>query len=419
MHKTLVAAIGALVSLFVLTLYGKRPTLPEVSAWVDSGTLVLLFGMMILVEFLSQTGAFERLAVIALQKSGGRLRHLYLLLCLLCGLMSMVIANVTALLLVAPLTLRICAIADAPVTPFILGEIFLSNIWGAATLVGDPPNIIVGAAFPDDLGFTDFLWNALPVAFLSTIVVMKYLLWLYGPYINGSRLLDTEDLLREYQVTNPQLLRKCLLVAGLMFVGFIVASQLGVSPAWVALAGAVLLVLIAEPHNVEAVIGAVDWDTLCFFAALFVLIEALSELGLIRAISGIFQLILTPIDSPDARLLLAMTLVLWLSAFFSAFVDNIPYAITMVPVLTDLAADPSLSLPLRPLAWALILGADFGGNGTVLGSSANVVGVRFAGKAGEKISFVQFMRVGMVVLCLSTATANVWCLVVYGVLGVR
>jgi len=418
-HKTLVAVIGALVALLVLTLFGKQPHLAEVATWVDSGTLVLLLGMMVFVEFLTQTGLFERLAILALQRCRGDVTKLFVMLCLLCGLMSTVIPNVTAILLVGPLTVQICSIADVQVVPFLFGEIFMSNIWGAATLVGDPPNTIVGAAFPADITFASFLWNTLPCALLVSVIVMKFLLWKYQPVISGTRLLDCEDLLRDHPIHSHKLLRQCLVVFVAMFVGFIISSPLNISPAWVALTGAVTMMLLAAPHDAEEVLSRVDWDMLTFFAALFVLIEALTELGLIRAISGIFQLILAAVPDESARLLVAMVLFVWLSSIFSAFVDNIPYAITMIPVLESLVADETLALPLRPLAFALLLGADFGGNGTILGSSANIVGVRIAARAGERVTFVQFMKVGLVVLLLSACTATVWCFVVYGAIGVR
>jgi Na+/H+ antiporter NhaD/arsenite permease-like protein len=413
MHHTLIACTSAFFALLLLAIFGKAPSLERVMEFLDVGTLALLFGMMVIVGGLSETGVFEYAAVRAFEASGGSLRRLAIILCVLCATLSAFLDNVTTVLLLAPVTIRMSQLLDMNPIPFLIGELFMSKIGGIATLIGDPPNILIASALSDYIDFVTFVANMAPAAILISGPSMMHLLYYYRTDVAGSRLLDASDLRREYTIHDPVLFKKTAVIGGLVLLAFFLQPLHGIEPAWAALAGAIGILIATSSHDVShALEKYVEWDSLIFFAGLFVMVESLAELGLIRFIGDLFISLVLSVE-PEARYAFSLVLLLWISAFLSAFIDNIPYAATMIPVIIQMSESPELQLPIKPLAWCLALGADIGGNGTLVASSGNLVVAGIAKQFGHPISFGAFFRVGMPNMIISTAVANVYVLVVY------
>ena len=313
--------------------------------------------------------------------------------------------------------------------PLIIAEVMFSNIGGAATQIGDPPNIIIGAqlnsqALSDNviladqgIAFIDFIIHVGP----AVIIAMAPSFWLLSKLetegLSGERHRNLDLLRLRYNIKDAELLKKSGFILMLVILAFFAHSSFPhpmFTVATIALGGAVLMLLVTSPHHVEEQLDAVEWTTIIFFAGLFIMIHGLEYMGLIDAIAtGISDTISQA--SEKNRLMVAILLLLWVSAIASAFIDNIPYTATMVPVVIELASDPELNLALGPLAWALALGACLGGNGTIIGASANVVAAGLAEESGNDISFNRFFKTGFPIMLLSVALATVYCVVRYAV----
>ena len=417
-HRTLVAMIGSFFALLLLATMDYHASMQTAVVWMDEGTLGLLFGMMILVNLISTTGLFEWVAIRALQMSGGHLTKLLVLLCMATAGLSAFLDNVTTMLLLAPVTIELCKVIETDPVPFLISEVMFSNIGGTATMIGDPPNIIIGNMLSDDVGFMDFIANLMPCIILTSGPAMYFLLWYYkDSFPKEPKVFDIEALKKKYPITDPVLLAKSGVILSAVLLMFFLHPLHHIDTAWVACVGAIALMTIATPHELHHVFESVEWDTLLFFAALFVLIEALATMGLIRSIGeGLIAIIASADD--DSRLVVAVIVVLWVSSIVSGFLDNIPYTATMVPVVEILAADRRLGLDLKPLVWALSLGACLGGNITLVGASANLVAAGISEHGGHPIGFLQFMKVGAPVTFICVTVATVYCLVVYQVMGV-
>jgi len=416
LHRTTAALIGAVVTLVVLSILRTRPDIGTVVTWIDEGTIGLLLGMMIIIGIFSTTGFFEWGAIKCFKWSGGKVWKLLFAMSGLTALLSAFLDNVTTIMLVAPVTLRLCRVVDLPPVPFILSEVFFSNIGGTATLIGDPPNIIIGSILSDYLEFADFIVNLSPGLILSIPFVMIYLRIVYRNKLEDKIVEDIHELEEQYKITNKTLFIKVMVVLGITICVFFMEPLTHMEPAWVAMSGAAILLMVSSPHEIEQFLEKVEWSTLLFFSGLFIFIECLKEMGLIRFIGHVCTQIISAAP-PSQRLIIALILIIWVSAVASAFIDNIPYTATMVPVIIQLADDPELSLPLKPLAWALAFGACLGGNGTLIGASANVVAVGIMDRADYKVSFIEFFKYGFPVMIITVIIASIYCVVVYGVLG--
>ncbi|CAJ1958164.1 unnamed protein product [Cylindrotheca closterium] len=416
-HRTLVAIYGSLIAIlfFFIIHEGESESITTVMLHMEWSTLGLLFGMMLIVGELSHTGIFEWVAVRILVASKGSYNRLMTLLCLLTAVASAFLDNVTTMLLIAPVTIDMCSILNVDPRPYLIGEVLLSNVGGTATLIGDPPNIIIGSSF-EEIGFVDFIIHIMPCIFLLCIPVSLVLvLYLYRHYMNIDKMpeLDKDKLYRTYQVYDEPR----LLIAGT--VSFFVILIFFLHPvhhkdtAWVALLGAFITMTFTNPHDVqEALRNHVEWDTLLFFAGLFVLVEVCAALGLLRLVGNALADLIEGQEEED-QLGVAITLILWVSAITSAFLDNIPYTATMIPVIKILGEELQETLPIKTLAWALSFGACLGGNGTLLGASANIVTAGIATNKGYEISFLNFFYPGIVVMIATTAVANLYMMVVY------
>lgn len=429
-HRTLAAGLGGLVAVFTLQIYSEDPiSLPQVATMVDWNTIGLLLGMMIMVGVLSGTGVFEWFAVKAFAISKGNVWGLTVILCTVTAVLSAFLDNVTTMLLLTPVTIQLARVLDIKPIPLLIAEVMFSNIGGTATLIGDPPNIIIGnqmseaslaTNYPElveqAVGFNDFIINLAPGVLLTVVPTFMFLRWLYKDELGGRRDRDIKDLAEKYAIKDYSLLKRSGTVLVLVIIGFFTHPLTHINVTWVALGGATIMLLVTTRHELEEALEEVEWTTLLFFAGLFVLIHSLDYMGVISFIGDKVASTIAAIppgEGGSLRLAGALILILWVSAVVSAFIDNIPYTATMVPVIASLAMDAELGLELGPLVWALAFGACLGGNGTLIGASANVVTAGLSEEAGYPISFGEFFRAGFPVMILTTAIVSIYVILVY------
>ena len=377
---------------------------------IDWDVVFLLLGMMIIVSVLRQTGVFEYIAIWAAKRAKGSPLRIMILLVLVTAFASALLDNVTTVLLVAPVTLLVCDRLAINAAPFLIAEVFASNIGGAATLVGDPPNIIIASRA--GLTFNDFLIHMTPIVVIVMVVFVAMLPRLFrGSFtVDPDRVADVMLLEEREAIRDPALLVKCGVVMVLVFAAFVLHPVLHIEPAIVALLGAGLLILISRLEHPDY-LSSVEWETLLFFAGLFIMVGALVKTGVVA------ELARAATQATGGNELLTVMLILGVSAPVSGIIDNIPYVATMTPIVSELsAAMPDMAHP-NTLWWALALGADFGGNLTAVGASANVVMLGIARRADNPISFWEFTRKGALVTAVSIALAAIYLWLRYFVLA--
>lgn len=399
-HRTIVALMGAVLMI------GFGILSQEVAIHhIDFNTLGLLIGMMTIVNITAETGLFNFLAIWSAQKVKADPMKLLLALSLLTAVCSALLDNVTTVLLTVPVTFSITSQLKVDVKPFLMAQILSSNIGGTATLVGDPPNIMIGSAV--GLSFMDFIMNLTLPAIIIFIITVFILEWLYGKSLHTTPELQAQVMkLDPYkQIRDKVLVKKCLIVLSLTMLLFVMHSALGLESATAALAGASLLLLVTfhrDEEMIAKVLSKVEWVAIFFFAGLFILVGGLVETGVIKMLAE--EAIKITQGSVEGTAIL----IIWMSAIASAFVDNIPFVATMIPLIKDMGA-MGLS-NLEPMWWSLALGACLGGNGTLIGASANVVVASMAAQHGKQISFIGFMKVAFPCMILSViiSTIYVW-----------
>jgi Na+/H+ antiporter NhaD/arsenite permease-like protein len=397
-HRTKAALVGA----SVVVVFGLLDVDGAIAA-VDWETLGLLIGMMILVALTERTGVFGYVALRVAQLSHGDPARLVFLLALTTGVLSAFLDNLTAILLVVPVTLRVADMLRLPAVPLVLIEVFASNIGGTATLIGDPPNIMIGTHV-EQLSFVDFIVVLGPIAAIVLVVVSAMLYVVYRgrlqPRRGAAEMLDGLDPRRELQ-GRPYIGRSLLILGGTI-VAFFVHAPLHLSPAVVAMTGATILLLVAA-DDVEAALEGVEWATLFFFAALFVMVGALEEHGVISRVADAIGAL-----TGDSQLVEALV-VLWGAAAGSAVVDNIPFTAAMIPVVDELQGNAFHEATW----WSLALGACFGGNATLIAAAANVAAAGVLERHRQKIRFGEFALIGIPVTLVSllAASAYVWLVV--------
>ncbi len=378
---------------------------------IDFNTLGLLTGMMVIVAITRRTGVFQYLAVWSAKKVGARPWGILVTLSIVTMVLSALLDNVTTVLLIAPVTLLITEELEISPYPFLFSEIIFSNIGGTATMIGDPPNILIGSLV-DELGFNDFLIHLAPVVPVAALAVMGPIWLLWGRKMSATdearaRILAFEE---RDAIRDVPLLKKALAVLALVMAGFVVGHPFGLEPATVAMGGAALLLLLdnlgrsAEEasEKVHHAFGQVEWVTIMFFLGLFVVVAGVEHAGLLEHVAnGVAGFSTEP--GPVAML------VMWVSAVVSALVDNIPFVATMIPVIEELiprlGAEGDAALALW---WSLALGACFGGNGSLIGASANLIVAGYAEREGHPIGFLQFMKHAFPLMLLSVAIASVY-----------
>lgn len=393
MDKTIAALLGG-TTVVVLGIIHQE----EAFGAIDLNVIFLLAGMMILAAILRRTGFFQWLAILSVKVAGGDPFRLLIVLSVVCAMLSAFLDNVTTVVLIAPVTLYISTVLRVSPLPFLISEILASNIGGTATLIGDPPNILIGSA--SGLGFAEFLANLGPITLAILVVFLVMTRFMFGRDLEThEEVRDAVLALDEREVlSNPWLLRLSLLVIGGTLVGFLLATPLGLEPGSIALLGGAILLLLSR-LEVEEVLGEIEWPTLFFFVGLFMLVEAVVQVGIIDALAGS----LVDVTGGDGTVT-ALGL-LWLSGIASGIVDNIPYTATMIPVVNQLGQS---GLAIEPLWWSLALGASLGGNATIVGASANVVVANMAGRAGHPITFRAFLPYGVLVAAVSLVMSSVY-----------
>ena len=408
-NKTLVALCGAAV-LLAVGVVGSDEVFYSHETGIDWDVIFLLLGMMIIVSVLRHTGVFEFIAIWAAKRANGSPLRIMILLVLVTAVASALLDNVTTVLLIAPVTLLVCDRLAINAAPFLIAEVLASNIGGAATLVGDPPNIIIASR--SGLTFNDFLIHMAPIVVivLAVFVVMLPRLFRGSFDVDPQRVADVMSLEEREAIRDPRLLIKCGVVLFLVFTAFIGHGVLHIEPSIVALLGAGVLILISKLERSDYLSG-VEWETLLFFVGLFVMVGALVKTGVVD------QLARAATEATGGDTLLTVMLILGVSAPVSGIIDNIPYVATMAPIVSELAANLSDGAHPDVLWWALALGADFGGNLTAIGASANVVMLGIARRADNPISFWEFTRKGAVVTAMSIALSAIYLWLRYFVLS--
>lgn len=436
-HRTLAAAVGGLVALLALNHYKVGPalTLAEVTTLIDWETIGLLLGMMVMVGILSNTGVFEYFAVLSYKKSGGSIWTLVVILCSVTAVLSAFLDNVTTMLLLTPVTIQLAKVLDIKPIPLLISEVLFSNIGGAATMIGDPPNIMIGsglssakieeAGYPAlaeyGVTFNDFIFEMGPGILMCVVPSFMLLKWYYADEFSGSRIRDVAELEAKYGIKDPQMLKVAGFILLLVILNFFLHPITHIAVSWIALVGAVVMLLATDRHELEEPLHHVEWTTLLFFAGLFVLVHSLQEMGVINYIGKYVMAAIEFFgsdtgDGQTVRLAAGILIVLWVSAIASAFIDNIPYTATMIPIVLQISNELGGYL-LDPLIWALAFGACLGGNGTLIGASANVVTAGMSEEAGYPISFNDFFKAGFPVMLLTTFIVSLYMMLVFIVGG--
>ena len=410
-NRAIVAGIGACLMIVVGVLDQNAAI-----QGVDFNTIMLLAGMMLLVGVTRRTGVFEYVAIRSAKLVGARPAGILFGLAAATAVTSSLLDNVTTVLLVVPVTMAITKQLKVPPYPFLVAEVMASNIGGTATLIGDPPNIMIGSAA--HLTFNDFVLNLLPVIVVVLLVNSLALHWIWGRSLEATegdrqRVLAMNE--REL-ITDRVLLRNCLAVLGAVLLGFILAREIHLEPGTIAMFGAAILILLDNwPHPAEhqtrkvtASFGDVEWITLFFFIGLFVVVAGVERTGVISLVA---QWVLA---ATHGSLTLASSVILWTSAVLSAVVDNIPFVAAMIPLIKDvgprMAGDPHL---VNVLWWSLSLGACLGGNGTLIGASANLTVAGLAERQGVRFSFWTYTKTAFGLMLLSVAAAQAYLMVRY------
>ncbi|WP_080801333.1 ArsB/NhaD family transporter [Arabiibacter massiliensis] len=396
LHRSLAAIVGAML---VLALH----ILPFDAAMehIDFNTLGVLLGMMLFVSVVKLSGMFEFLAIKAARLAKGDPWKVMLLFVLLTAVLSAFLDNVTTVLLIGPMTLTVCKLLDVNPIPFFMTEILASNIGGTATLIGDPPNIMIGSA----AGFTffDFILYDAPavVVILAAVLGVFYLMYGRKMQVNEEHRARLMELDEHAMIKSKRLLKQSYVMIGLVVVGFMAHGALGLESSVIALGAAGIIMLISG-ESIEEALANVEWTTLAFFAGLFVIVGAMAETGVIEMLAHAL------IDATGGNVFITMLVLLVGSAVISSFLDNIPFVATMIPILL---AMESTGMDVTPLWWAVSLGACLGGNGTLIGASANVVLSDISKKNGYEITFVQFLKTGFPIMLLTVVIAGLYLVV--------
>jgi Na+/H+ antiporter NhaD/arsenite permease-like protein len=419
-HKTIIAVFGAAL-LIVVGIITQEEAFHSTDIGVDWNVIFLLISMMIIINIIKPTGCFEYLAIRGAKVAKGQPFMIMAIFSTITAVVSAFLDNVTTVLLIAPVTLLICQALELDVVPFLLTEALASNIGGTATLIGDPPNIMISSKA--QLGFMPFVYNLSPVII---IVLIAFIISIR--FIFGKKMVVKEELRQRVMamdeneaLKDPVLLRKSLVVLFMTLIGFVIHGALNLEPATIALTGAGLLLLVSGIKDPRHVLAEAEWTALFFFIGLFIIIGAVVKVGLIKWMS------IKVLDLTHGNLFGTSMIVMWFSAFASAFIDNIPYVATMNPLIINMAQQlwPNLSgvellhhPDLMPLWWSLSLGACLGGNGTAIGASANVVVCGMAEKMGHPIPFRQWMLYGMPLMIESVFISMIYVWLRYYVLHI-
>ncbi|KAJ4457865.1 putative P protein [Paratrimastix pyriformis] len=497
-HMTLAVLIGDTCGFFLLWIFRDKPSLADMVSWIDEGTIGLLMAMMMVVAVFAETGFFEVAASSVVKFTRNRWM-VCALLSILTAVASAILDNTTTVLLFAPVSIKLAGLLHAPVLPFLVAMIFYCTIGGAATYVGDPPNLIIGNVL--NFSFMDFIINCSPCAIIVGCYAFVYVYFLFKkemaknegpapksmnqvlgdvemgathghggktegtpliahdaapaaqatpvdaaahipssaaptpsfqatpgapagtasdmvPVVEGapSAPIPGADEVVEYRIKDKMVFYKAVVTLCIMIIFFTLESVTHLSTTMVALIGCVTLLTLVVRKDITHIVEKVEWPALLFFAGLFVLVKMVDKLGLIRLIGNAIIALIASLPL-GARLPVAIIVIIWVSAFVAAFCNNIAYTASMLPLIMQIGNNPTLGVPMRPLAWALALGVAFSANGSLVGAAANLVVAQIAHRAGHPISFMLFLKWGMPLMILTIIGATVWCLFLYCICG--
>lgn len=409
-NRAVISLLGAGLMVFLGVLNQSQAV-----GGIDFNTIFLLIGMMAIVGITRKTGIFEYVAIYSAKLVRGNPRLLMIALAMVTAVFSGLLDNVTTVMLVVPVTLLLAEQLKLSPYPFLFSQIFASNIGGMATLIGDPPNILIGSAV--GFSFNDFLMNTGPISLILMIFVTAFFDLIWGR--NFKTTLRDRARLTLYKsdnlITDKPLLIKSLVVLALVIFGFVVGHGYGYEPGTVALTGAALLMLLEihkfspdeQSHKVHGALSKVEWETIFFFIGLFILVHGVERTGLLRLMGAEL------LNITDGNMAFTGMLILGASAVFSAIVDNIPFVATMIPLLEATEGAFGDGVSIDPLWWCLSLGACLGGNGSLVGASANLMVASYAERAGQRIAFMKFLLLAFPLMLLTAFIAGVYAYVRY------
>ena len=397
--RTIISFFGATM-LILLGILSQE----EALHFIDFNTIGLLIGMMIIVNVLKTTGVFQYIAIKTAKLAKGDPWRIIMFLCIVTAVLSAFLDNVTTVLLIAPVTLVITETLEVNPLPFLVPQIISSNVGGTGTLVGDPPNIMIGSI--SGLGFMDFILNTGPIALVILIVTIFIFKFIYGRKITVDEAQKKKLLMFDEQkaIKEKKLLIQSLSVLFLTVIGFSLHEVMGLESASVALIGASTMLLLTRA-DIEVVLHEIEWPTIFFFAFLFMLVGGLEKVGLIDMLAEKIT------ETAETNFFLTALLMLWGSAIISSFLDNIPFVATMIPLISKMSV--MTSIDVTPLWWALSLGACLGGNGTLIGASANVIVAGILEKNKYRLSFIDYIKVGFPMMIISIIMASVYLIAFY------
>lgn len=400
-HRAAAAVAGAVVLLLFHVL-----DVESAISYIDFNTIGVLIGMMIFVSVVKCSGIFEYISIKTAKIAKGNPWKIMMMFIIVTAVLSAFLDNVTTVLLIGPMTISIANILNLNPVPFLLTQILASNIGGTATLIGDPPNIMIGSAA--GLSFLDFILNTAPV-----VIVIMIAFIIVAKVIYGKKMLVEETAINRVMqldekkaIENPALLKKSIVMIILVILGFMLHSVIHIESCVVALTAATIMLLIGK-QDVDEIIGEVEWTTIVFFTGLFVVVGGMVETGVIDQLANL--IINLTADKP----IMTMLILLWASALLSCILDNIPFVATLIPLIIAMG---NSGIDVAPLWWAISLGACLGGNGTLIGASANVVLSGISAKHGHPITFNQFLKVGFPTMIMSVAISTVYLVLRYGIL---
>jgi len=411
-HKAVVAIVGATLML-VLKILDQHEAFHLEELGVDWNVIFLLISTMVIINLMKPTGFFEYVAIKSAKWGRGEPFRILAIFSIVTAFISALLPNVTTVILIAPVMLLIADALEVNPTPYLISCALASNIGGTATLIGDPPNLMIGSRV--SLNFMDFVYHLTPIVIIIMVCYIVAIKLIWGKQLQTKESLKKRimNMNEREAIKDPVMLRNSLFVLTVVFMGFIFHGMLGLEVATVGLFGAGLLLLLSRSKEPRHIFAEIEWSTIFFFIGLFIIVGGVVKVGLIKWMS------IKMVEITGGNLFITSMVMIWFSAFASAIVDNIPYVATMIPLVSDMAKHlwPDLSgvqllqhPDLMPVWWSLALGACLGGNGTVIGAAANIVVVGMSEKIGQRISFMAFMKYGMPIMIMTVivSTLYVW-----------
>lgn len=399
-HRTAAALAGTVALLLTGIL-----TVDEAIGYVDFNTIGVLVGMMLFVAVVKHSGLFEYVSIKSAKMAKGDPWKIMVVFMIITAVCSALLDNVTTVLLMGPMTLTMAQVLRINPVPILLGQIFASNIGGTMTLIGDPPNIMIGSAA--NLSFMDFVENTGVACTIGLIVIIFFMKVAYKKKLSADAdaVKEIMELDENKAITDPKLMKISIAMIVLIVVAFVIHGKIGIESSAVALTAAAIMMIIGH-QDIDEVVSDVEWPTLLFFICLFIVVGGMVKTGVISQLANLIM------DFSGGHLIMTMMILLWASAFLSAILDNIPFVATLIPLILAMGQQ---GMDITPLWWAISLGACLGGNGTQIGASANVVLSGISGRHGYPISFKDYTKVGMPVMIITVTIAMIFLLLKYQV----